>query len=153
MNVKDKFCARVTFYNHWSMNSTLSQKFDDYFKEMMSSDIILFFGNSNDIQLPGKIFNSVATGKCILYLKSNNIENDTIEQILSSYKRGITIPNETAQIKDSLRYIIDNITELRKISLTESEDISQFSESYQFSKMYHHINKSLKQHNNGKSCY
>ena len=31
MNVKDKFCARVTFYNHWSMNFELSKRFDDYF--------------------------------------------------------------------------------------------------------------------------
>ena len=123
-------------------------KFDDYFKEMMSSDIILFFGNSNDIQLPGKIFNCVVTGKYILYLKSNNIENDTVEQILASYKRGIVVPNEQEQIENTLGVIIDRISELRKTSLTENGDISQFSEEFQFSKLYNHLTKSLKNHNN-----
>ena len=123
-------------------------KFDDYFKEMMSSDIILFFGNSNDIQLPGKIFNCVVTGKYILYLKSNNIENDTVEQILASYKRGIVVPNEQEQIENTLGVIIDRISELRKTSLTENGDIYQFSEEFQFSKLYNHLTKSLKNHNN-----
>ena len=31
MNVYNKFCARVTFYNHWCMNFELSERFDDYF--------------------------------------------------------------------------------------------------------------------------
>ena len=124
-------------------------KFDDYFKEMMCSDIILFFGNSNDVQLPGKIFNCVATGKYILYLKSNDIQNDTIEQILSSYRRGFTVQNVTEQIKNALQTIVDDINELRRESLVDSSDISQFSEDYQFTKMYHHIEKVLKHYNNG----
>ena len=117
--------------------------FDEYFKEMMNADIILFFGNNNDIQLPGKIFNCIATGKYILYLKSNNIPNDTIEQILSEYKRGIVVSNELEEIRGALQFIINSIDELRRSAMLDSDDISHFSEEFQFSKMYQHIEKTL----------
>lgn len=122
-------------------------KFDEYFIEMMGADIILFFGNSNDIQLPGKIFNCVATGKYILYLKSNNVHNDTIEQILKAYNRGIVVANNTDEIRKALHIIINNITTYRKTSMQESDDISQFSEEHQFMKMYRHVKKSLTNYN------
>ena len=123
-------------------------KFDDYFKEMMSSDIILFFGNSNDIQLPGKIFNCVATGKYIMYLKSNDITNDTVERILTPYKRGIIVPNDITSIKSALNEIVNSISEIRNVSMTENGDISQFSEDSQFTKMFDHISYSLSRLNN-----
>ena len=122
--------------------------FDAYFEEMLSKDIILFFGNKNDIQLPGKIFNCVATGKYIFYIKSNNVENDTVEQILSAYGRSFIARNDLEDIRRVIRTILDSKDAIRRKVDLSSESIIQFSDKEQYTNLAKHLKKLLEEKQN-----
>ncbi len=125
-------------------------RFEDYFKEMLDSDIVLFFGNNNNIQLPGKIFNFIATGKYIYYIKSNNVENDTVETILKAYGRCYVSENNEASICRTLKQIITDIAKLRGTDVNIGNQILQFSSSHQFGMQYQHIKECLIRYGNKK---
>lgn len=122
--------------------------FDEYFEEMLSKDIILFFGNKNDVQLPGKIFNCVATGKYIFYIKSNDVENDTVEQILSAYGRGFIARNDPEDIRRVIRSILDSKDAIRNKVDLSSESIMQFSDKEQYANLAKHLKKLLEEKQN-----
>lgn len=54
---------------------------------MVNADYLLLFGNNNNIQLPGKIFNYIGSGTPIVYM-ANNIakQNDPAIQVLKESK-------------------------------------------------------------------
>jgi hypothetical protein len=120
-------------------------KFNDYYLEMLNTDVILFFGNKNDIQVPGKIFNCIATGKPILYIKSNDREQDTVEKILNRYNRAYFATNSVESIGNKLNEIINGFNMKNgSILNTLDEEILQFSEDAQFgilAKKLHEIHK------------
>lgn len=113
--------------------------FDVYFEEMLEQDLILFFGNKNDVQLPGKIFNCLATGKYILYIKANDIKNDTVEKILSAYGKGIVCKNNVEDIEKAMQKILMMRKEICKENQFDEEKINQFSNTAQYDNMAKHI--------------
>ena len=119
--------------------------FDDYFEEMLSKDVILFFGNKNDVQIPGKIFNCIATGKYILYIKANNEKQDTVETIITAYGRGTVVDNSENSIQDILDYLVKNKNEVREKYYLEAENIMQFSDEQQYANLARHLKQLMKE--------
>ena len=119
--------------------------FDDYYNEMLEKDVILFFGNNNNIQVPGKIFNCIATGKYILYLKSNDKTRDTVEEILEQYNRSIIVHNTKNEIMNALDYIIKNIAIIRENTEVDMNSIYRFSDKSQYKKIANHLNYLIKE--------
>lgn len=113
--------------------------FDEYFEEMLGQDLILFFGNKNDVQLPGKIFNCLATGKFILYIKANKTANDTVEQILKDYGKAIICKNDVDDIQNALKKIILMKNEICEENKLDEEKINKFSNTMQYRNMGKHL--------------
>jgi glycosyltransferase involved in cell wall biosynthesis len=64
------------------MNSLPHLQFVDL---LMSSDVLVLLGNRTPLQVPGKLFQYLGTGKPILYIKNMaDTERDEIEEILSA---------------------------------------------------------------------
>ena len=84
----DKVHTLSNMVNTYASNANINVipyiKFDEYYFEMLSSDVLVFFGNSTPDQLPGKIFNYLPTGKPILYIC--NIDDDSKDQALEIVK-------------------------------------------------------------------
>lgn len=117
--------------------------FDDYFVEMLSSDVILFFGNMNDIQVPGKIFNCIATGRYILYIKSNDAKIDTVEQILNAYGRSIVTNNNIRDITNALNRMITIKDRIQECDDLTEGNLMQFSDVNQYENIVTHLRSLL----------
>ncbi len=119
-------------------------RFAEYFDEMLSADVIVFFGNNNDIQVPGKIFNCIATGKHILYLKSNGAEKDSVIQILEQYGNYSVAENN----KESICKVINDILVSKQLNIKgfdslNSESLEALTDRAQFGKLSKHIQTSI----------
>jgi len=117
--------------------------FDEYFDEMLTKDVILFFGNKNNIQVPGKIFNCLATGRFILYIKSNDSRKDTVEEILRNYKKSIVVSNTASEISRALKYIIENMDVVRA-NWTLDKKLLQYSDREQYKRVAIHLKKIIR---------
>lgn len=104
--------------------------FEDYYKEMLKADILVFFGNSTPNQLPGKIFNYLPTGKLILYVSNiQDDEKDQALQIVKDYGYYVWTVNDKESIKNALKEAINMLAcDDAKVS---QEKIKKYSSSNQ----------------------
>ena len=107
--------------------------FDVFFQEMLSSDVLVFFGNATADQLPGKIFNYIPTGKLIFYISS--VEDESKDQAISivkDYGKYVISSNNVQSIIEGLKKII----EIKKKGLLdkqpENQNIVKYSSKNQF---------------------
>ncbi|MEQ9809770.1 hypothetical protein [Streptococcus jiangjianxini] len=90
------------------------------FNELLNhNDTLLLFGNRTPFQVPGKVFNYIATGKTIIYVKNNSYDNDGTKEVLEKYSNYLLIDN-------TVESIVSNIRQFQKNKQRES-NISQFS--------------------------
>lgn len=107
--------------------------FDEYYREMLSADVLVFFGNSTSDQLPGKIFNYIPTNKIIFYICNlDDIEADQAIGIIKDYGKAIIVRNDYDEIKKGLYALIDMIG--REINV-DKEKIERYSTDYQMKKL------------------
>ncbi len=70
--------------------------FDEVANYQKKADALLFFGNYGGVQVPGKLFEYLATDRPIFAIIPSGDES---ERLLNSYSRGITVDYDTEQIK------------------------------------------------------
>ncbi|VTS27255.1 Uncharacterised protein [Streptococcus pseudoporcinus] len=90
------------------------------FNELLNqSDALLLFGNKTPFQVPGKLFNYIATEKTIIYVKNNNFDNDGTEEILEEYGNYILVDNSVSSIVAKLsqyKQISNGVSQINKFS-------------------------------------
>ena len=70
---------------------------------MLESDILVFFGNSTTDQLPGKIFNYIASGKLMFYISNTEkLEEDQGALIAKEYGYSVIAKNNVEDISNGL---------------------------------------------------
>lgn len=89
--------------------------YKDMIKLAQNCDYNLIFGNSSNLQIPGKLFDYIGLKSKIIYI--NNNKNSEIEQILKDYN-SIIVDNK----KNEIKHIFDNIKE-DKIILNINENV------------------------------
>ncbi|CAR42303.1 hypothetical protein [Streptococcus uberis] len=90
------------------------------FNELLNqNDALLLFGNKTPFQVPGKVFNYIATEKIIIYVKNNNFENDGTEKVLEEYGNYILVENNVTSI-------INKLSQFKNVE-TQNSNISKFS--------------------------
>lgn len=97
--------------------------FDDYLEEAMDLDVLILFGNSSPLQIPGKIFNYISTGKLIFFIK-NMVEEDPSAKILKEYGNAIIVDNNSLDIKNGLIKLIDmkKNNKIKQIKITHMDN-------------------------------
>jgi len=120
--------------------------FDEHVKEIVESSVVVLLGNSNNIQIPSKVFNYMAIGTPILYLSMLKKEDDVGDMILNS-KTGIVAQNNKEAILKALNklfgldnscnttnckgsFVIKDIK--RQLGYVEGNDFKQYSDTVQF---------------------
>ena len=78
-------------------------------------DYNLIFGNSSNLQIPGKLFDYIGLKSNIIYISNN--QNSEIEQILKNYN-SIIVDNQKKEIKQMFDSIMED-----KISLSINENV------------------------------
>lgn len=77
--------------------------FDEYLQEAKYYDVLILFGNSSPLQIPGKLFNYIGTGMRILYIKNMDKEQyDPTEEILNKYGNAICVENNPYKIANAI---------------------------------------------------
>lgn len=92
---------------------------------LKSRDILLLFGNSNNLQIPGKIFNYIGSLTNILLINNQeNILEDETNQIIRSFENNFLISNSKNDILKILQKIFYNWKNslLKKNSKIKSEN-------------------------------
>lgn len=111
--------------------------FNEYYHEMLSADVLVFFGNSTSDQLPGKIFNYIPTNKIIFYIcNSANYNSDQAINIVKDYGKAVIVKNDYNEIKKGLYAIIGM---LGRDIIVDSGKIEKYSTDYQMNKLAHAI--------------
>lgn len=114
--------------------------FDQYYEEMLDSDILVFFGNSTSDQLPGKIFNYISTGKPILYI--SNVEEGGRDQALNivrDYGFCVIVNNDSNEI---YRGIHDAIRILKEKPIDLNKKIEKYTTEKQMESLVRKIEES-----------
>lgn len=82
--------------------------FNSFMKELSTKDVLVLFGNSTPTQIAGKVFNYIATGKHILYIKNFSEKfNDPVEEILKEYGNVTVVKNEKTEISNGILTLIN----------------------------------------------
>ncbi|MFI3887646.1 glycosyltransferase [Streptococcus parauberis] len=111
------------------------------FNEILhQNDALLLFGNKTPFQVPGKVFNYIATEKTIIYVKNNQFDNDGTEKVLKDYDNYILTENNA----DS---IISNINHFKNNNQNKELNISSFSYLQTMQPIVDCINDVLKENN------
>lgn len=75
---------------------------EQFRKELYKSNVLLLFGNKTTFQVPGKIFEYIATGIHILYIRNNNSDDDASLKILQDYGNVTVTSNDKKDIIDAI---------------------------------------------------
>ncbi|MGL5149068.1 MAG: glycosyltransferase [Clostridium sp.] len=112
-----------------SVNNRIS--YNEATKYMLSSDVLIIFGNKNSRQIPAKIYDYMgATGR-ILTIYGD--ENDPIREVVQGHKKCINTLNNKEDIKDKLKELI---------KLYESNDLKcESDEKYECDNISNKLNK------------
>lgn len=103
--------------------------FNQYYEEMLNSDILVFFGNSTTDQLPGKIFNYLPTGKLIFYI--SNVPyggKDQAIDIVKDYGYYILVQNEYEEIMKGLKMAVKKVKNYGSINYKKIEKYSTYNQ-------------------------
>ena len=106
--------------------------FDAYYEEMLSSDVLVFWGNTTSDQLPGKIFNYLPTRKLIFYIANNSDrEKDQAMSVIEDYGNYIYVNNDEISLESGLREMIAKLRngEIKEI---DEDKILKYSTQNQF---------------------
>lgn len=116
-------------------------KFEEFFKEMMESDVLVFFGNSTADQLPGKIFNYIPTGKLILYISNTDESKDQALGIVKDYGHYVIVKNNHESVQRGLEEIIRLNEEKQLNRVVDRSQVEKYSSMAQFTRFAERISK------------
>lgn len=99
--------------------------YNEFMKKLGESDLLLLFGNSSSLQIPGKLFNYIGSLTKILYLKNNLEKIDPVEKILEKSGENYYSSNEKEEIEEVLLKIISD-WENNCLGKNEEKNVRQF---------------------------
>lgn len=99
--------AIIQKYNEQAFKIATYLPFEEFMKTIYCCEVLVLFGNSLGLQIPGKLFNYISTGRHILYIKNFDGEDD-VEKILLEYGN-VSIVNNNA--KEIFEVIVSIITD------------------------------------------
>ncbi|MEK4151040.1 hypothetical protein [Carnobacterium sp. FSL E2-0243] len=121
--------------------------FTEFINESKKYDILVLFGNSSPMQISGKVFNYMATGKRIFYIKNmDSAVSDPTEEILKKYKNVTISENTVDEILEQLNKLILE-KKNRQITQIYSNEIDEYSWENQGLVFYKGIKKILLERN------
>lgn len=94
---------------------------DDFDAIMDEADILVLFGNRTPFQVPGKVFNYIATRRPIIYVKNNQSDIDGTEEILLQYGNSWICQND----QESIRALLATISKMN-LSIAKFDKANQF---------------------------
>lgn len=113
--------------------------FEQFYQEMLCADVLVFFGNSTSDQLPGKIFNYIATGKLIFYISNTDEDKDQALGIVKDYGNYIIVKNNAESIDEGLRHLIETYDKGMLDVKPDMDKISKYSSYSQFKNLTERI--------------
>ena len=135
--------------------------FAEHVKEIIDSSYVVLLGNSNNIQIPSKVFNYIAIGTPILYLSMLEGADDVGNMVLNS-KTGIVVRNNKEEILMALNELFDlDISfstidcndrdaikeQKRRLEYADGTNFSQYSDIAQFDLFCEKLEKTIKNEN------
>jgi hypothetical protein len=72
---------------------------------MKAADYLLLFGNRGEIQIPGKVYQYIGSGKPIFLMYSS--ANDPTIEIVSSVEESIVVDNSVPSITRAIKHLIE----------------------------------------------
>lgn len=101
--------------------------FDQFIEELYAADVLVLFGNSTPIQIAGKVFNYMSTGKHILYIKNMPKDiHDPVEKIMEEYGNSTIVQNNNKEIYKSILNLID-LKKNGDLKIKHSEKIDKYT--------------------------
>ncbi|HHF2871645.1 MULTISPECIES: hypothetical protein [Vibrio] len=110
-------------------------RFDQVVNYQSNSDGLLFFGNKGALQVPGKIYEYLASRTPIF---SVSYQYDAVSDMIEFYERGETSLNSENCIKDSFERFVINLND--KIDYYSNEEIEEFDWAYISNEMNNIVN-------------
>ncbi|EMN7257599.1 glycosyltransferase [Vibrio vulnificus] len=80
--------------------------FEEVVNYQIKSDGLLFFGNKGSLQVPGKIYEYLASGTPIF---SISYQQDAVSEMIKFYRRGETSLNGVEELKNNFEIFIDKL--------------------------------------------
>ncbi|MGL4509826.1 hypothetical protein [Cetobacterium sp.] len=94
---------------------------------LQKKDVLILFGNSNKLQIPGKIFNYIGSLTNILLINNQkNIEEDETNFIVGNFKNNFTTENNIEKIQEEIKKIY-NMWKNSKLTINSKEDSEKYS--------------------------
>lgn len=116
--------------------------FAEHLSELVLCDAVVLLGNSNNIQIPSKLFTYIAIGTPIIYLTAlSNEEEDDVKKIITESNVGMVIRNQKNEIIEALNTIMEK---KQKDRIQSNAAINFFSEKSQFDILNNKINQMVK---------
>jgi len=82
--------------------------YKEFLKEATAADLLILFGNSSNLQIPGKVFDYIGSRTRILLISNNeDYLNDPTHKMLSNFKNNFSVINSEEKIKEILEYYIN----------------------------------------------
>lgn len=86
--------------------------YKNFLKEAQNADLLVLFGNSSNLQIPGKVFDFIGSQTRILLI-NNNMDNlnDPTHKILSEFENNFSVLNYEKDIKEIIEHYIVNFNQ------------------------------------------
>jgi len=81
---------------------------------MKSADILLLYGNVSELQIPGKAYNYLYSGKPIIYLSQLPFETDPTFQMLSDFPGVESFQLSDSNLFDKVKLFLEKLPEITK---------------------------------------
>jgi hypothetical protein len=132
-----EFAASINY----DMNFVNRVSFEDSLVEINKTDVLVIIGNIGKLQIPGKVFHYLASGKVILYTNQQSLDTDPSYKILKKFGGVLFCENTYEGIKERIEYILENYEELSEVSTNRSTDqnLLQYESSNLSSKLICYI--------------
>lgn len=83
--------------------------YKEFLKEAQNANLLVLFGNSSKLQIPGKVFDFIGSRTRILLINNNDDNlNDPTHKILTEFESNYSVLNREIDIKETIEHCIVN---------------------------------------------
>ncbi|WRP06317.1 glycosyltransferase [Rossellomorea aquimaris] len=113
--------------------------YENFIKELVVSDLLILFGNSSSLQIPGKVYDYIGSlTKILLINNTSEYINDPTYKLLNSYEENFYSINESNEIKNVL-YDIHNRWRKKGLGKNNYKNVEHFTWSRSLTKLIEFI--------------
>lgn len=105
---------------------------------MKSADILLLYGNVSKLQIPGKAYNYLYSGKPIIYLSQLPFDEDPTYQMLLGFPGIVSIQLADTKLLDKVQHLLETLPEItedarKRIDMPSIQQFNWNNIGYDFS--------------------